>query len=238
MGKSIIEFVPTESIYLEKDIKPASMLIPQWYKDASQIEAGATTYLDKNIPGNVHGTFKICSPFLDAITSGYTMVLSGDIEIDREEITRNPSFAWRTSGNLVSIHTDGSWRGMQFDSSYFQAAFKWNNFFGIKTPPGYSTLFIHPLNRLDLPFHTLSGVVDTDSYSHVPINFPFVLKDSFSGILEAGTPLVQLIPFKRENWQHTYSEYNEKEMQAAHHKLYTKIKRSYKKQFWHKKVYQ
>jgi hypothetical protein len=32
------------------------------------------------------------------------------------------------------------------------------------------------------------------------INFPFFLKKDFNGIIKAGTPIIQAIPFKRETW--------------------------------------
>jgi hypothetical protein len=69
-----------------------------------------------------------------------------------------------------------------------------------QTPPGYSSLITHPLNRHDLPFITLSGLVDTDM-TMARGNLPFFLKEGFEGVIPAGTPMFQIIPFKRENWQ-------------------------------------
>jgi hypothetical protein len=42
-------------------------------------------------------------------------------------------------------------------------------------------------------------VVDTDKHPIV-INFPFVINKDFSGIIPAGTPIIQAIPFKRDTW--------------------------------------
>ena len=41
---------------------------------------------------------------------------------------------------------------------------KFNNFWTIEAPAGYSLLFTHPVNRPDLPFTTLTGLVDSDLY--------------------------------------------------------------------------
>jgi hypothetical protein len=50
-------------------------------------------------------------------------------------------------------------------------------------------------------FTVLEGFVDTDAYS-APVNFPFVLNDiDFEGLIPAGTPMVQVIPIKRDSWQ-------------------------------------
>ena len=49
------------------------------------------------------------------------------------------------------------------------------------------------------PIKVFEGIVDTDQ-QHI-MNFPFVYKDpEFEGIIPAGTPIVQVIPFKREKW--------------------------------------
>jgi hypothetical protein len=79
---------------------------------------------------------------------------------------------------------------------------KFNNFWTIQTPPGYSLMFTHPLNRIDLPFTTISGLVDTDLFFDNLINFPARWHDvDFNGVLPKGTPVAQCIPVKREGWK-------------------------------------
>ena len=78
---------------------------------------------------------------------------------------------------------------------------KFNNFWTIESPPGYSLLITHPINRYDLPFTTLTGLIDTDLYKDNFINFPARWRDlSFRGVLPKGTPIAQCIPVKRELW--------------------------------------
>jgi Family of unknown function (DUF6065) len=74
---------------------------------------------------------------------------------------------------------------------------KFNNFWTIRTPRGWSCLFLPPINRPNGVVEVLSGLVDTDTYTS-PVNFPFVAVAS-DGVytLEQGTPLVQVIPFRR-----------------------------------------
>jgi hypothetical protein len=63
-------------------------------------------------------------------------------------------------------------------------------------------LFTHPVNRTDLPFTTLTGLVDCDLYCDNLINFPARWHDpSFNGVLPKGTPVVQCMPVKREEWR-------------------------------------
>jgi hypothetical protein len=60
---------------------------------------------------------------------------------------------------------------------------------------------VPPLNRHGGPIEPLAGVVDTDTYAS-EIHFPF-LATAGDGLytVERGTPLVQVIPFRRDDAQ-------------------------------------
>src|SRR5262249_784850 len=78
---------------------------------------------------------------------------------------------------------------------------KFNNFWTIEVPPGFSLLITHPINRHDLPFTTLTGLVDCDRYIDNFINFPARWSDpAFEGVLPRGTPFAQCIPVKGQSW--------------------------------------
>jgi hypothetical protein len=231
--KNILKIIPTTDI-INKDITSASLCIPDWYKNVDQYTSDKTV-LRLDMPFNTNGTFKICSPLLDSLTSGYVFVLNADIEVYTND-DNFPSMMWRTDDKLVDLQLGSSWQGFNISDEYEQIIFKWGSTLGLQTPPGYSILFSHPYNRTDLPFYTLGGVVDTDKYN-IPVNFPFLLKKSFRGIIEKGTPLVQILPFKREDWTHQYEEYDHKRVLERHNTFIQKIVRSYKKQYWSKKRY-
>ena len=72
-------------------------------------------------------------------------------------------------------------------------------------PSGYSLFITHPVNRGDLPFVTLTGMVDSDLYKDNFVNFPAKWSDpTFSGVLPKGTPVAQCVPVKRENWNASF----------------------------------
>ena len=57
------------------------------------------------------------------------------------------------------------------------------------------------MNRNDLPFTTITGMVDTDTYTDNLVNIPARWHDTaFNGVLPKGTPVAQCIPVKREKW--------------------------------------
>ena len=65
----------------------------------------------------------------------------------------------------------------------------------------------------------------------------FKIENTFKGIIEKGTPLAQVIPFKRESWNSQYIDYKDsKENQKTQRMLIrSKFFNYYKKNFWHKK---
>jgi hypothetical protein len=106
----------------------------------------------------------------------------------------------------------------------------------IKTPPGWSCLITHPISYPDLPFKVITGIVDTDRLD-TDINTPIVFKKGFEGIIEKGTPMFQMIPLKRSNWESEVIKGDPKTFEYASEVLKTKIVSSYGKHLRTPKVY-
>ena len=210
--------------------KPATKIIPEWYK--KQIEYNNNEKkiaLDNSSPA----TIKKCIPVFDAMTSGYILFTPVDVYIS--QVNGAPYYQW-ASQDAITFHPI-----KQADEHPAKNGFdypKWMNSWAIKTPPGYSTLFIPPMHNPNGMFTVLEGVVDTDTYTEI-VNFPFVLNDtSWEGMIPAGTPMVQVIPFKRESWQLKIGGEKElKENSTVQAKLNSLFFNKYKIQFWHRKEY-
>jgi hypothetical protein len=197
--------------------RPSYKTMPDWYREIDGVKSG-------------HETIKKCVPFLDAMMAGYSIVTTADVYYDSDEFQQVGKL------EMVSKHFSEQIEGIPISSDYESTPYKWMNFFLINTPKGYSTLFTHPLNRLDLPFYTLSGIVDTDKFP-VEINFPFFMKKDFSGIIPAGTVIAQAIPFKRENWETDYDENDQMKIPAEAYTMHNPPFGYYKKHFWSRKKY-
>ena len=176
---------------------PAVMGIPDWFKSMP-----ATAFSD--IVQTEQMTVKKCPPFIDAMTFGFLIPLVTDLHVENETFTWNLEFP---SGAITSyprspvdFHDSSQVIGTPlFDEDSFIV--KFNNFWTIETPPGYSLLVTHPVNRFDLPFTTLTGLVDTDLYKDDFINFPAQWRNpGFQGVLPKGTPVAQCLPVKRDLW--------------------------------------
>lgn len=172
--------------------QPASKFLPDWYKDLNSYNGSKI-----NKEGLSNATAKKCLPLFDAMSSGYIITTFCDIEISDNEGAH--SFVWKIKdSNLIESHPN--WQtGNHPQKQINVGMYKYNNAWCIKTPPGYSSIIIPPMHR-DNPIIILPGIVDTDKYVDV-INFPFYVKEGFSGVVEAGTPIAQIIPFKRESWK-------------------------------------
>jgi hypothetical protein len=230
-----IKFIPFTQLadQIMDEPRPSGKFIPEWYKKMS-------TYITDKPICKMHDakqsnlTVKACIPVLDAMTAGYMVTLNSDIIV-----TRDPSYPhrilWDVSWAVVSEHSEKQYSEMIAPAGYERDPYKWEGFFAIQTPPGYSCYFTHPTNRFDLPFITLTGIVDTDNYK-LPVNFPFFLKDDFEGIIPKGTPIAQVIPIKREEWTSTKVSFDPR-VRNWIDDLKSVIFRSYKNRFWNKKSY-
>jgi hypothetical protein len=210
--------------------KPAVKEVPDWYRNTPEYISDQGKKIIE--PGNSAHTIKKCIPVFDAITAGYILYTQVDIQVS--QVDDLPYYTW-SDQNAISFHpiTQAPLHPTRNEAPYP----KWNNPYAITTPPGYSVLFTAPMHRESV-FTILEGVVDTDQYK-APVNFPFVLNDvKWEGVIPAGTPMAQVIPFKRESWEHKIGNNEERLAQSlTSAKLKTKLFNSYKKQFWFKKDY-
>jgi hypothetical protein len=176
---------------------PAVLGLPDWFKALP-----AKTF--NAIMGEETQTVKKCPPFIDAMTCGFLIPLAADLKVQDGE------FSWEFDSprglaseyphSPVGFHTPSQVADTPlFEDDRF--IIKFNNFWTIETPPGYSLLCTHPVNRTDLPFTTLTGLVDCDIFHDSPLNFPARWHDiNFTGVLPKGTPVAQCLPVKRERW--------------------------------------
>lgn len=216
----------------------ATKFIPSWYKNMPPLINGAQeSGLSPHNKFSTNSTLKGCSPFLDGLSLGYIYELPLDVEFKKEG--NNIKVNWRSQEPFITPHSAEQHPGLPAANKDMDFVLKWNFPFSIETPKGYSSLFTHPLNRHDLPFRTFSGVVETDSYVG-NVQFPFQLIEDFENnlIIEKGTPICQIFPFKRENWTSENGYISVQEKHTRMFSIHSKIVKSYKNQWWQKKTYQ
>lgn len=218
---------------------PSSVNIPKWYSSIPlEYDGKKRIFRD----GNNNSTIKRCVPFIEAITAGYVIPLPYDIFVSRDILedengNKEDLPYYSSNGPGVSFHNSDQAKNYPLNKNNKPIA-KINNPWYIRTPPGYSCLFVAPLNNKEIPIEIMSGIVDTDKYFN-QVNFPFTLVDEgFEGIIKAGTPIVQVIPFKRESWKMKIGDADEiNESKKVVSKLKMIVLDSYRSQFWEKKEF-
>lgn len=209
---------------------PAALGLPEWLKAMPAQAYSAVVFGEDD-------TVKRCPPFIDAMTCGFLIPLLCDVRIENGEFSWDNDLPPATSVGFarspIGVHDAGQVTGTPlFDPDRF--LIKFHNLWTIEAPEGYALLFTHPVNRFDLPFTTLTGLVDCDRYHDAWINFPAHWHDSaFSGVLPKGTPIAQCFPVKRETWALRTAAFTEEEAQRTRD-LLSDIRREkgvYRRQF-------
>ena len=188
-----IEFLcAPEDVGVIAEPVPARTAMPTWFRRLPGLDRDV---LDHRCNGL---TVKRCVPFLDALTTGWIVPLAATVRLEVSDGGATVHAGWEFDRELVSPH--GGWQaaGNPWEP---RALMKFHNPWAICTPPGWSCLIVSPLNHANDVVQMLSGVVDTDRY-RAPVNFPFVtIADDGVHVLEKGTPLVQVIPFQRDDME-------------------------------------
>lgn len=218
--------------------EPATKHVPEWYKSLAKFnKSNDDITLD---PQNNLGTdgaqvsTKMCMPFLDATTAGYMYVLEDDLYVDLDKDGK-PTLSWKGDVMLVDKRPIID---IVIPDNCHPIHYGWRMNWYYETPPGYSVLITHPMNRYDLPFYVQSGIVESDIWG-LPVFIAFFLKRNFRGVIPKGTPIMQIIPFKRDSWELEVIDTDE---ELDKHELRAENRRSmlygyYKKTAWRKKLF-
>ena len=176
---------------------------------------------------DIHGreirTVKQCPPFVDAMAYGVLILLPCDVMVERG------AFSWQwdipepaTSGHPrapLSFHVPAQFAEAPF-AREGQAALKFNSFWTIELEPGWSLFATHPVNRDELPFRLISGLVDADRFYDGGINFPALwTQPDFSGVLAKGTPVAQCFAVPRAAPELVFESFDEAHQTAYRRRL-------------------
>lgn len=201
----------------------AQDVIPDWYKDADRFAKmpngeyykapKGTCPFPKEGTTDDYGkipTWKACPAILDSFITGYVLKTPCDLEFFKNSQgtidvkisdPRHQDFVTKRPPMPQFEHPKG----------FYQHHFAWYPDWEVALPEGYSALFMTPMNRFDLPFLNTSGVIDSDKVS-ISGTFPFFVAEGWEGTIPAGTPYMQFLPFKRENWEHEIEIQNQYEI--------------------------
>jgi hypothetical protein len=232
----ISSFPKMASVFPEPE--PSSKNMPQWYKEQ-------LSYFDNDKTpkeGFQNLTVKKCMAISDVLLMGYVLKAPCDIYIDT---TDGETLKYDLPGKLpFSKPMFGGHHQLQYDKMpidkdfYVRDLLRLNMVWLIKTKPGYSCLFINPMLGEESPLMSVPGVIDTDEFLNTGL-FSFFVKKNYKGIVKKGTPLIQVIPFKREEFDHAViKDINiTNKLQEQDMNIRTNYNSGYKNLFWKAKRY-
>jgi hypothetical protein len=229
----------------------ASHFMPKWF---TSMPAHRVSGEDR------HPTAKRCVPLLDVMTAGYIIPLWMDLKVAYPErevrhdlqrvIQKEVSFEWPTDFHTMNALNRASIikqkggpdpkaffdiDGLNINENIWSLTSPWI----ITTPPGYSCLYTMPFNHPITNMHFISGIVDTDMHSTM-VNFPFVwTSNSWEGLIPSGTPLIQVIPFRRDSFKADieYLQVDDRPIIEAYNSISTLYEGGYRKKFWERKFW-
>lgn len=217
--------------WLHKDSKSApataQSATPKWYKDADIFvkDPNGEYYkapkemcpVPKEGTVDDYGkipTWKACPAILDAFSTGYVLRTPCELTF------------FKNAEGIIDVKAEGEqfkdfctsrppMPQFEHPRGYYEHHFAWFCDWGLELPDGYSALFMTPMNRFDLPFLNTAGIVDSDKV-HLLGSFPFFIVEGWEGVIPAGTPYLQIFPFKREDWEHKVEMLEPSEMQSKY----------------------
>jgi hypothetical protein len=218
---------------------PASKQLPEWYRKQPGIIKSDLALQN----GVVNSTVKKCMPVFDILSAGYLIVAPCDIHVDAtdpEKLSYSIPLAIKQfQSDVFATHAPEQYDHYPIDTSrYHKQLLRIMPFWSVATSAGYSTMFSQPFHREDTELFALSAIVDTDKFI-TEGHLSFLVKKGFKGIIKQGTPLIQLIPFKREDWEseEVSVEESSKTIFSQRLKLRSTFANGYKDKFRSKKEY-
>lgn len=198
---------------------PGTKLVPEWYKR----QPGTIDEPNFIKKGVTSSTIKRCMPIFDYMTAGYIISVPCDIYIDATNPDKIewsvPQSMTQFGSDMISSHAREQYDHYPVDKDlYHRDLFRIMPFWSLKTPPGYSTIFTHPIHKDPLPFIAIGGLVDTDNFI-TDGHLSFLIQKDFVGVLKQGTPLVQVIPFLREDWEMEIVEHQQAAREVQEQRL-------------------
>ena len=216
-----------------KNFKPilAKDLIPDWWKKSK---------VGEYINGHKQQTIRACPAMDDWLNMGWYLCANRDFDIvlggSKDDVD---GLKWAATIDTERDYFHDSMESPSHPAAQMleafaymeksenppiKDAFKMRNPWSITTPEGYSTFYLDPFLHQNKYFSTWQGIIDTDKFNNGVDNAQIIFypKVDHDFTILKGTPLCQIIPFKREEWVGTYGLKTSKSFVESSSRLTTK----------------
>ena len=182
-------------------IQLASKMMPDWWKELSEY--------DEDLTSQFNFTAKKCPGIFDFLRSGYIVPAWSELRFtydkNRQDIQWLGASALADVGRPFVAHDDKQIKGCPVNHHGAPKILKLISPWMINVPKGYSVMFLEPTYSKNNDYTVFPGRLDADidliENREINIFIKLNVTDK-EVIIEAGTPLIQIIPFKRENFEY------------------------------------
>ena len=210
--------------------KPAASVAPTWMKDMPSVNEDIRKHFWRG-----SNTMKVCSGILDSAGLGYVIFAPCDFDVVTEGNT------WRCETNwpdkFVDMFVPALSEDYPFPDGHKPIFFKVTLPYRIKTSAGTSTLVTSLKWRPESNYNVVEGSVDTDDF-YSDLHFVFSMAENSRVSIKKGDPLLQVIPYRREQWTQHVEPKTEKintKVTCQYYRLRSHKLFGYFKEFWKKK---
>lgn len=189
--------------------------VPDWWKYGKATSA---------VSGQYVGTVRQCPGMDDMLKYGWYFLSDFDIRVyptknsDCEDIDIDLHDGVDEFDNMHWMleilddrfpYQDTSGHHHQQVWGQWKTAVKFITNWSIRTPPGYSVIYMNPFLFNNPNFEVWPGMIDTDTFNQCGDTKPLILnvKTNKEFIIKKGEPILHVFPFKREKWVASYPNY-------------------------------
>ena len=210
----VIEFWPTyEGLTEFVPIVPAKNYLPEWWKKLNIKQD--VVYLETKTAST--GTIKRCPGIMDILNHGWVIPAWCDMAI---KVKGREKLEWDMSDQRFTAHGHHHNQFLDHLPTNIQQKYFWvfkpTSPWYVKTSPGYSILQLDPFYFFNEYFDSSWGIQDADFYHN--LNPLLLIKQNCNFVIERGTPLAVIYPYKREEFTGVCKQYDPKiisKLQAA-----------------------
>lgn len=151
-------------------------------------------------------TVKMCPSFADIYNEGFVIVAPCDIVLRYHE--QSQLWEWETSMSQIKIEVHGNNQFVNWVDGNVKSIFKLPLPYAVFLPKGYNLRQVPLIYNYNPDWHVAYGVYRADQVPELTIQIMYT-SDKKEILIKQGTPLCQMIPYKREKFTYSFVKLKE-----------------------------
>lgn len=175
--------------------KESKYFYPKWWKDTP-------AKLGKNLVPDLR-TVRMCPSFSDIYGEGFVLVAPCDIVLRYHEPTQ--LWEWESSMSQIKVEVHGNNQFVNWVKGPVKSIFKIPFPYAAFLPKGYNLRQVPLIYDYNPDWHVAYGVYKADQVPELILQVMYT-SDKKEILIKQGTPMCQMIPYKREKFSYSFTE--------------------------------